>query len=133
MSIFASPRFLRQVLTADAASGALTALLHLTAAGALAPLLGIPYGLMVASGVALVLFVAGAAYLASCDPVPRGGVRVLVAANWAWVGGCLVLLALGIPGTALGQAYVVMQAVAVAILAELQWFGLRRYPVQGWA
>ena len=133
MSIFASPRFLRHVLIADAASGALTSLLHLTAGGALAPLLGLPHGLIVASGLALVLFVAGAAYLASCDPVPRGGVRLLVAGNWAWVGGCLVLLALGVPATPLGQAYVVMQAVAVAVLAELQWFGLRRYPVRGWA
>jgi hypothetical protein len=45
MSIFASPRFLRYVLLADAASGAATALLQLTAGAALASLLGLPQGL----------------------------------------------------------------------------------------
>ena len=44
MSIFASPRFLRYVLLADAASGAATALLQLTAGAALASLLGLPQG-----------------------------------------------------------------------------------------
>jgi hypothetical protein len=133
MSIFASPRFLRHVLMADAASGALTGLMHLTAAGFLSSMLGLPAGLIVGSGLALVLYLAGAAYLAACDPIPRSGVRMLVAANWAWVGGCVLLLATGTATTALGQGYLVVQAVAVTVLAELQWFGLRRYPVQGWA
>ena len=117
MSIFASPRFLRQGLAADAASGAVTSLVHLLGAGALAPLLGLPQGLIVASGLALVLFVAGAAYLATCEPVPRSGVRLIVACNWAWVGGCLVLLATGAATTSLGHAYLVVQAV-VGLLVE---------------
>ena len=133
MSIFASPRFLRSVLWADAASGAATALLQLTAGGALASLLGLPAGLLVASGLALLVYVAGAAYLASCEPVPRGPVWALVLGNWAWVAGCLALLFTGAAGTTLGQAYLVVQAVAVAALAELQWMGLRRTPVAGWA
>jgi len=132
MSLFASPRFLRQVLGVDAVSGSATALLHLTAAGALAPLLGLPGGLLVASGLALIAFVAGSAYLASCDPVPRGPVWALIFANWAWAGACLALLFSGAAATALGQGYLVVQAAAVALLAELEWMGLRRYPVRGW-
>lgn len=133
MSIFASPRFLPSVLWADAASGAGTALLHLTAAGALAPLLGLPHGLLVASGLLLLVFVAGAAWLANCDPVPAAGVRLLMAGNWAWVLACVGLLLAGAAGNTWGQAYLVIQALAVAALAELQWLGLRRYPVRGWA
>lgn len=133
MSIFASPRFLRTVLWADAASGAGTALLQLTAAGALASLLGLPAQLLVASGLVLLVYVAGAAYLANCDPVPRGPVWALIVGNWAWVAGCVALLVAGAASTAPGQAYLVVQAVAVAALAELQWMGLRRTPVAGWA
>ena len=126
MSLFASPRFLRAVLVADAASGAATALLHLTAAGALSSLLGLSAPLLVGSGLALIAYVAAAAWLASCDPVPRGQLAALIAGNWAWVGACIVLLATGAASTPLGQAYLVVQAVAVGALAELQWLGMRR-------
>ena len=134
MSIFASPNFLRRVLWADAAAGAASSLLHLLAAGALAELLGLPYGVFAMSGMALLVFVAGAGYLAVCDPIPRGLVSVLIAANWAWVGGCAVVFMVN-AGTAtpLGQAYIVVHALAVAALAELEWFGLRRAPRVGWA
>jgi hypothetical protein len=33
----------------------------------------------------------------------------------------------------LGQAYLLLHALAVAALAELEWFGLRRAPSAGWA
>jgi hypothetical protein len=133
MSLFNSPRFLPTVLWADAASGAGTAALQLLAAGMLAPLLGIPAWLLTASGVALLVYMALAAWLANAQPVPRGQLMLLIAGNWLWVAGCLVLLFAGSGVTALGQGYLVMQAVAVAVLAELQWMGLRRNPVRGWA
>lgn len=134
MSPFASsPRFLRCVLLADAVSGGATSLLQLTAAAVLSSLLGLPQGLLVASGLLLLAYVAGAAYLAQCDPMPRGPVWALIVANWAWVAGCLALLFGGTPATAYGQAYLAIQAAAVAALAELQWIALRRRPVEGWA
>lgn len=133
MSIFASPRFLRYVLLADAASGAATALLQLTAGAALASLLGLPQGLLVASGLLLLAYVALASYLANCEPVPRAPTWLLIAGNWAWVVACVGLLVAGSATTVYGQAYLVVQAVAVAALAELQWMGLHRAPVPGWA
>ncbi|RYF41747.1 MAG: hypothetical protein EOO25_08885 [Comamonadaceae bacterium] len=135
MSVFASPRFLRNVLIADAASGAATGLLHLLAGAALAQWLGLPVPLLVASGALLFGYVALAGYLASCDPVPRPLAWTLVAANWAWVAACLVLLFGGVvpEPTLLGKAYLVVQALAVAVLAEVQWACLRRTPVVGWA
>jgi len=125
MSIFASPRFLRTVLVADAVSGAATALLQLTAAGLLSEILGVSAGLLVGSGIVLLFFIAGAAWLANCDPIPRGGTWLLIVGNWMWVGGCITLLLTGAASTTLGQTYLVVQAVAVAALAELQWFGVR--------
>jgi hypothetical protein len=134
MSIFAAPKFLRNVLWADAAAGAGSSLLHLLAAGLLAELLGLPHGILVMSGAGLLVYVAVATYLAVCDPIPRAGVSALIAANWAWVGGCAVVFLMNASAlTALGQAYLVMHALAVAALAELEWFGLRRTPRVGWA
>jgi hypothetical protein len=134
MSIFESPGFLRKVLIVDAASGAASCLLHLLGAGALAGLLGVPYGVLVTSGLLLLLFVAAAAYVALCDPIPRPLVSALIAANWAWVIASAAVLYLDAPTlTQLGKAYVIVQAVAVAALAELEWLGLRRAPRVGWA
>ena len=134
MSIFAHPHFLRRVLWADAAAGAVSALLHMLGAQALAPLLGLPQGLIALSGVALIVFVAFAAWLAFCDPVPRGPASVLIAANFAWVGGCAVVFLTHLPtATPLGEAYLLAHAAAVAVLAELEWFGLRQVPRLGWA
>jgi hypothetical protein len=134
MSIFAAPRFLRNVLAADAAAGAASSLLHLLGAGLLAELFGLPYGVLVMSGALLMVYVAAAAYMAACDPIPRSLVSMLIAANWAWVGACAVVFFLHAGTmTALGQAYLVVHALAVAALAELEWFGLRHAPRVGWA
>ena len=134
MSIFASPKFLRNVLWADAAAGAASSLLHLLGAGLLAPLLGLPHGVLVMSGAGLLVYVAAAMYLAAYEPVSRSGVSMLIAANWAWVGGCAVVFMMNAStATPLGQAYIVVHALAVAALAELEWFGLRRAPRVGWA
>jgi hypothetical protein len=134
MSIFESPRFLRNVLVVDAASGAASSLLHLLGAGALTGLLGIPHGVLVMSGVALLVFVAAASYVAASDPIPRALVSMLIAANWAWVGASAVIFFMYAGSmTPLGQAYVIVQAVAVAALAEFEWLGLRRVPRAGWA
>lgn len=134
MSIFASPRFLRNVLWADAAAGAGSSLLHLLAAGFLADLLGLPHAVLVMSGAALLVYVAAAMYLAAYEPVSRSGVGMLIAANWAWVGGTAVIFMMNAGTmTALGQVYLVVHGLAVAALAELEWFGLRRAPRVGWA
>jgi hypothetical protein len=125
MSVFTTPSFLRSVLWADAASGAATAVLQLAATDVLAQSLALPRGLLLASGAVLWLFVALAASLASRPLVPAGPLKVLVIGNWLWVAGCLGLLLSGVAGSTLGQAYLVMQAVAVAVLAELQWMGLK--------
>lgn len=133
MNIFSSPRFLTTVLWCDAAAGAATGALQLAAPGWLGETLGIAPGLLLATGAVLAGFVLFLSWLASRQPVPRMPLLLLIAGNWVWVAGCLALLLTGAAATALGQAYLVMQAVTVAVLAELEWMGLRRYPVTGWA
>ncbi len=133
MSLFASPRFLPLVLRVDALSGVGTALLHLVGGAALAGWLGLSPTLITATGAALWVYVAAAGWASVAQPVPRALVWALIACNWAWAVGCLALLATGTGITPLGQAYLVVQALAVVMFAELEWLGLRRYPVSGWA
>lgn len=130
MSLIASltsPAGLRRVLWADALSGSGTAVLHLALAGALSTLLGLPGALLSASGMLLLLYVALAGALALQATPSRALLGTLVVGNFAWALACLALLFGGLVSpTPLGQAYLVVQAVAVLVLAELQWTALRR-------
>lgn len=121
------PVFLRRVLVADALiSGATGALLWLAAA-AIEPLTGLPAALLRPAGLLLLPFAAAVAATAARDPLPRRAVTAVVAANAAWVAASVALLVSGlVEPTAVGYAFVVVQAVAVLALAELQWIGLRR-------
>lgn len=130
MSLIASltsPAGLRRVLWADALSGSGTAVLHLALAGSLSALLGLPGPLLSASGILLLLYVALAGTLALQATPSRALLGALVIGNFAWVVACLALLFGGwVAPTMLGEAYLVVQAVAVLVLAELQWMALRR-------
>ncbi len=133
MSVLSSPRFLRNVLLADAASGLGSGVLQLLFTGTMASMLGLPAALLTGTGVFLLAFAAALAFLATRQPVPRGPVWLVVAGNFGWAAGCVVLLASGIyPLTAAGMAYVLVHAVTVILMAELEWMGLRRAPA-GWA
>lgn len=122
-----SPAGLRRVLWADALSGSATAALHLALAGPLAAWLGLPAGLLHTSGFVLLLFVALAGSLALQVAPSRAGLRALVLGNFVWVVACVALVLGGaLSPTPWGQAYLVVQALAVLVLAELQWMALRR-------
>ena len=59
--------------------------------------------------------------------MPRPVIWALVAGNLGWALACVLLLLSGrVSPSALGVAYVLVQALTVAVLAELQYFGLRR-------
>jgi hypothetical protein len=126
-SLIASPLFLRRVLWLDAATCAATALLQLLLAGVLAGLLGLPKDLLVESGWLLVACVAGIGFIATRRSVPAAGVWLLIAVNLLWVGGCLLLLwGGGVSPTLPGKVFIAVQALAVGVLAELQWLALRQ-------
>ena len=133
-SFFASPNFLRRVLWLDAASGVGTALLQCEFADVLAPLLGLPANLLLWSGAVLGAFVLFIAWIASRKTIPAGPVWLLIAANAAWVLGCVALLASSaLAPTLMGEAFLIVQAVFVGVLVELEWIGVRNIqPEPAW-
>ena len=127
MSFFASPRFLRNVLLLDAATGLVSGALQLGAPAWLAALTGLPPALLLESAVFLLLYAAALAWLASRHPIPAGGVWLLVVGNPAWAVACVALM-VGpwLPLTPWGMAYLAVHTVSVLVMALLQWMGLQR-------
>lgn len=126
MTIFTSPRFLRTVLLADAASCIATGAAQAFATPTLARLLELPAPLLAGTGWFLLAYAAVVLATASRDPIPRALVWLFVAGNLGWALGCVALLAAGaLAPSALGTGWIAVQALTVVILADLQWFGLR--------
>jgi hypothetical protein len=127
MSVFASPRFLPNVMWADAVSCAATGALQVAFTGVLARLTGLPASLLMGTGVFLLAYAAAAAFMASRSTPSRTLIGLVVVGNFGWAVACVALLVSGMfPVTAVGVAWVLAQAVCVIVLAELQWTGLRR-------
>ena len=119
--------FLRYALLADAVASGATGLLMIAGADALTGLLGLPVALMREAGLVLVPYVALVAFVGTRAMIARGAVQAIIALNVLWVlGSVAVLLAAPVAPTALGYAFVIAQAVAVGVFAELQVIGLRR-------
>ena len=117
--------FLRFALLGDAAASGATGLL--LAAGALAPLLGLPEGLLRVAGLVLLPYAAFVAWLgARGGGAPRNAVRAVVAINLLWALDSVLLLALGpVSPNGLGTAFVLAQAMVVLGFAAVQWTALR--------
>jgi len=126
-SMLSSPNFLRNVLRVDALSCIACGALQVAFPAATARLLNLPEGLIAYTGEFLLVYAAVVAFVSTRNPLPRPFIWALVAGNAGWALACVLLLAGGgLSPSALGIAYVVMQALTVAVLAELQYFGLRR-------
>jgi hypothetical protein len=119
--------FLRRVLTADGAISGATGLLMILGADFLGRTLGLPTALLQYAGISLIPFAAFVLYMSRRESLPPGSVWFVIALNTAWVAASVLLLVSGlIDPTALGYAFIVVQAVAVAVFVELQYVGLRR-------
>jgi len=126
MSIFASPRFLRNLLWVDAATCLVTGAAQLLLLEPLADLLLLPVELLVSTGAFLLIYTLVLGLVATRDPVPRLLVGLFAAGNFAWAAGCIALLAgPWIAPAALGQGWIAAQAATVVVLGELQWLGLK--------
>lgn len=122
-----SPHFLRRVLLADAATCLATGLLLTLGANFLQPLLGLPQALLREAGMLLFPFAALVLFTATRPRLPRMLVWVIVISNVLWAfDSAMLLLAGWVTPTVPGKAFVVAQALAVALFAELEFFGLRR-------
>jgi hypothetical protein len=125
--MFRQNSFLRYALIADAVASGATGLMMIAGADLLTGLLGLPVPLMREAGLLLVPYVALVAFVGTREAIPFAAVKVIIALNVLWVLGSVGLLVGGfVAPTLLGYAFVIMQAVAVGVLAELQIIGLRR-------
>jgi hypothetical protein len=127
MPHLASRNFLRFVLWADAISCLACGVLQLTLGDPLNQLFSLPAGLLVDTGVFLLVYGAAVAALAMPARVPGAIVWVLIVGNIGWGVAAVGILVTGdVHPTLLGKAYVVVQALTVLILADLQYFAVRR-------
>src|SRR5262245_65686767 len=119
--------FLHRALMLDAVASGAAGLLMIAGAGLLEGLLGLPAALLRGAGLVLVPYVAFVVWAGTREAISRPAVWTIVAANalWAIASGLLLVSGLVAP-TLLGYAFVIGQAVVVAVLGELQYIGLRR-------
>jgi hypothetical protein len=119
--------FLRRAILADAIFSGLSAVLLTFDAGALAPLLDLPEALLRETGLFLIAYAALVGWLGTRQTLPRALVAIVIAGNAAWTLASIALLFSGaVTPNLVGEAFVVMQAIAVGAFAELQYIGLRR-------
>jgi hypothetical protein len=121
------PVFLRRALLLDAVASGGTALAMVAAANYVDGLLGLSAALLRGAGLVLIPYVAFVIYAAIQPTISRPAVWTIVTANMLWAAASALLLMSGLVApTALGYAFIIFQAVVVALLGELQYMGLRR-------
>jgi hypothetical protein len=119
--------FLRRAIVGDAIFSGVSALLLTFGAGELAPLLKLPEALLLESGLFLIAYAAFVGWLGTRQSMPKLLVAIVIAGNAAWTLASIALLFSGaVNPNWLGEAFVVAQAIATGVLAELQYIGLRR-------
>ena len=119
--------FLRRVLLFDAATCLLTGTVMLAASGTVERLLAIPAQLSSALAVVLLAFGVAVAWVGTRRHLLRPAVWAIVTLNALWAIESVLALAFGwLEPNALGHAFIIGQAIAVAVIAELQFLGLRR-------
>jgi hypothetical protein len=119
--------FLRRALAVDAIASGVIGLLLLAASSPLAALLGISAAFLASTGLVLLPFAFWVGWLAKQANPPRRQVWAIVVINALWVLDSVALLIVGpFDPTALGVAFVLVQAAAVFIFMELEYIGVRR-------
>ena len=99
-------------------------------AGPLSALLALPATpLLTGAGLSMLPWCAVLLWLARRDTLDRRAVWAVIAVNAVWVVDSVLLLAGGwVQPTLLGQAFVIAQALAVVLFAELQFLGSSARP-----
>ena len=127
MTSIRASSLLRRVLVVDAVSSGAMGVAMVALAELLAELLQLPVDLISEAGIVLLPFAAFVALVASRREPSRIAVWVIIALNAVWVIDSIVLLFTGwVAPNALGYAFVVAQAAAVLLFADLEYMGLKR-------
>jgi len=120
--------FLKRVILLDAASCLAMGAGLLVAGRVLAAPLGLPPALLAVAGIALIPIGLFMAFVATRRIVAPILVWLIVIGNIAWVAKSIAVVAVIPTITALGTAFVAAQAAFVALMAWLEYAGLRRAP-----
>jgi hypothetical protein len=120
-------RFLRTILTLDAVTCGVMGAGLLALNSRLDAWLGVPAALTIGTGVFLLAFAAALWTLATRARISPVAVWLVILGNLGWVVASVVvafgdLFAL----TGLGVAFIVAQAAAVVVIADLEYVGLRK-------
>jgi hypothetical protein len=127
MSITHSAKFLRTVLLIDAATCLATGLLMTLGADIVAGLTSVPAPLLLYAGLSLFPVAIFIGLVGTRETLAPPSVWVVIVGNALWVAGSGLLLFGGmIAPNAWGYVFIGAQAAAVAVLAELEYFGLRQ-------
>ena len=119
--------FLSRALLADAVFSGVSAVGLALGAGVLAPFLHLPEVLLRETGLFLIAYAALVGWLGTRQSVLKALVLFVIAGNAAWTLGSIALLFSGaVTPNLLGQIFVVAQAIATGVFAELQYVGLRK-------
>lgn len=115
------PVRLRHLLWCDCIAAAVNGTALLVLSSLIAPLLGLPRAVVVFNGLVNLAYGAFSFSLARQTSPPRGRVRAVVAANFAWVAVCLVMaLSFARPGSWLGAGYLLTEGFLVGLLAAVE-------------
>ena len=124
--------FLRRALLADASLTGVSGIGLLLAAAPLSILFGISSAMLLAAAAIFIPFAALVGWLGTGRRVHRPLVFAAIVLNALWaVDSVLLLFTRWVQPTPFGEFFVIAQAVLVAILAELEFIGLRRSTLLG--
>jgi hypothetical protein len=127
MSFIQTSTFLRRVLVLDAISCAGMGLLLVTFSGWSSAVLSLPVELLQQASMVLLPFALLLAFLSTRARLPRAAVWAVIVANAIWAIDSIVLLFTGwVQPSLLGYLFVAGQAAFVAVIAELEYIGLRK-------
>ncbi|MEM1043360.1 MAG: hypothetical protein AAGI91_12110 [Bacteroidota bacterium] len=113
---------LRRLLWVDCIAGGVAGVTVLALSGWLSRIEGLPHKVLLFTGVVNLLYASCSFSLARRAERPRSGIKLLVAANLAWVPVCLGLAwTFREQATWLGLAHLTGEAVFVGGLALLEW------------
>lgn len=118
---------LRNAFMLDAVVSGAAAVLMIAGAPFLEPLLQLPQPLLIGAGLVLVPYVALLIALSRRPTVSRLVLIDVIGLNVLWASASIGLLLTGwVEPSALGYAFVIAQAAAVALFAEIQFIAMRR-------
>ena len=116
--------FLSRALLADAIFSGVAAVALTLGVGTLAPFLNLPEALLRETGLFLIAYTALVGWLATRSSLMKA---LVLFVNAAWTLGSIALLFSGaVSPNLLGQVFIVAQAIATGVFAELQYIGLRK-------